>query len=167
MERDSQVFLALIPHSNRYSDEEVSDDEEEENFCQEEYYEHNLFFDTDDGEDEDAIIGDEPIFDEKDENDEEYDELLESGDTTIYLVERYQTSKYLGTEIEDHPKCEYDMPELVENVEYIDFIGIDEILYSCIPLTSILKELQVDQELVLFYAFKKNFFRNIWAKFEG
>ena len=86
-----------------YSDEEVSDDEEEENYCEEEYYEHNLFFDTDDGKDEDtdigdeptfdeeddgedefAVIGDEPIFDEEDENDEECDELLESGDTTIY-----------------------------------------------------------------------------------
>ena len=62
-------------------------------------------------EDEFAVIGDEPIFDEEDENDKECDELLESGDTTIYLVERYQTSKYLGTEIEDHRKHEYDMPE--------------------------------------------------------
>ena len=118
-----------------YSDGEISDDEEEENYCEEEYYEHNLFFDTDDGEDEDADIGVEPIFDEEDdgedefadiggehifdeedENDEECDELLESGDINIDLVERYQTSKDLGTEIEDHHKSEYDMLELVENV---------------------------------------------------
>ena len=49
------------------------------------------------------------------------------------------------------------MPELVEHIEYIDFISIDEILYSCVPLTSILKELQVDPELVLFYASKNKF----------
>ena len=109
----------------------------------------------------------EPIFDEEDENDEECDELLESGDTTIYLVERYQTSKDLETEIEDHPKREYDMPELVENVEYIDFIGINEIFYSCIPLTSILNELRVDQELVLFYAYKNKFLSQYLGKIRG
>ena len=49
-----------------YSDGKVSDDEEEE-----EYYEKSLFYDTDDGEDADAVIGDEPIFDEEDEDDVE------------------------------------------------------------------------------------------------
>ena len=166
-----------------YSYEEVSDDKEEENYCEEEYYEQNLFFDTDDGEDEDADIGDEPIFDEEDdgedefaaigdepifneedENNKECDELLESGDSNIDLVERYQTSKDFGTEIEDHPKREYDMPELVKNVEYIDFIGNDEILYSCVPLTSILKELQVDQKLVLFYTSKNKFLSQYLGK---
>ena len=89
-----------------YSDEEVSDDEEEE-----QYHEKSLFYDTDDGEDADAVIGDEPIFDEEDEDD----------------------------------------------VEYIDFIGIDKVFYSYIPLIFILKELQIDHELVLFYASKNKF----------
>ena len=126
-----------------------------------------IFDEEDDGEDEFVAIGDEPIFDEEDENNEECDELLESGDSNIDLVERYQTSKNLGTEITDHPKREYDMPELVENVEYIDFIGINEILYSCIPLTCILKELQVDQELVLFYASKNKFLSQYLGKIRG
>ena len=59
---------------------------------QEEYYEESLFYDTDDGEDVDAIIRDEPIFDEEDEDDD----------------------------------------------ELIDFIGIDKILHSYIPLNFIL-----------------------------
>ena len=59
------------------------------------------------------------------------------------------------------------MPELVENVEYIDFIGIDEILDSCVPLTSILKELQVDQKLVLFYASKNKFLSQYLGKIRG
>ena len=148
-----------------YSDGEVSDDEEEENYCEDAVIgDEPIFDEEDDGEDEFAVIGDEPIFDEEDENDEECDELLESGDTNINLVERYQTSKDLGTEIEDHPKREYDMPELVENVEYIDFIGIDEILYSCVPLTFILKELQVDKKLVLFYASKNKFLSQYLGK---
>ena len=83
--------------------------------------------------------------------------MLESGDSNIDLVERYQTSKNLGTEITDHPKREYDMPELVENIEYMNFISINEILYSCVPLISILKKLQVNQKLVLFYASNNKF----------
>ena len=93
--------------------------------------------------------------------------MLESGDSNIDLVERYQTSKDLGTEIEDHPKREYDMPASVEHVKYIDFIGIDEILYSCVPLTFILKKLQVDQILVLFYASKNKFLSQYLEKIRG
>ena len=96
-----------------YSDGEVSDDEEEE-----EYHEESLFYDTDDGEDADAVIGDEPIFDEEDEHD----------------------------------------------VEYIDFIGIDKVSYSYIPLIYILKELQVNHELVLFYAYKNKFLSQYLGK---
>ena len=33
----------------------------------------------------------------------------------------------LGIKMEEHPKCEYNMLELIKYVEYIDFIGIDEI----------------------------------------
>ena len=36
---------------------------------EEEYHEESLFYDTDDGKDTDAVIGDEPIFDEEDEDD--------------------------------------------------------------------------------------------------
>ena len=79
------------------------------------------FYDTDDGEDADAVIGDEPIFDEEDEDD----------------------------------------------VEYIDFIGIDKVSYSYIPLIFILKELQVNQELVLFYASKKKFLSQYLGKIRG
>ena len=56
------------------------------------------------------------------------------------------------------------MPESVEHVKYIDFSGIDEILYSCVPLTFILKELQVDPELVLFYASKNIFLSQYLGK---
>ena len=58
---DNQIRANLIEHDNNRhenSDGEVSDDDEEE-----EYYEETLFIDVDDGEDEDAIIGVEPIFD--------------------------------------------------------------------------------------------------------
>ena len=41
--------------------------------------------------------------------------------------------------MKEHPKN--NMPELSEHVECIDFIGIDKILYSYIPLNFILKEL--------------------------
>ena len=84
----------------------ISTDEEKE-----EYHEESLFYDTDDGEDADVVIGDGPIFDEEYEDD----------------------------------------------VEYIDFINIDKFFYFFIPLIFILKELQVDQELVLFYASKNKF----------
>ena len=85
----------------------------------------------------------------------------------IDLVERYQTSKDLGTEIKDYPKREYDMSELVENVKYIDFIGINEIVYSYVSLTSILKELQVDQKLVLFYPSNNKFLSQYLGKIRG
>ena len=49
----------------------ISTDEEEE-----EYHEKSLFYDTDDGEDVGAVIGDEPIFDEEDENDVEYIDFI-------------------------------------------------------------------------------------------
>ena len=42
----------------------ISEDEEEE-----EYHEESLFYDIDDGEDTNVVIGDEHIFDEEDEND--------------------------------------------------------------------------------------------------
>ena len=42
----------------------ISDDEEEK-----EYHEESLFYDIDDGEDTNVVIGDEQIFDEEDEND--------------------------------------------------------------------------------------------------
>ena len=42
----------------------IGTDEEEE-----EYHEKSLFYDTDDGDDVGAVIGDEPIFDEEDEDD--------------------------------------------------------------------------------------------------
>ena len=42
----------------------ISKDEEEE-----EYHEESLFYDIDDGEDTNVVIGDEHIFDEEDEND--------------------------------------------------------------------------------------------------
>ena len=35
-----------------------------------------------------------------------------------------------------------------EHIVYIDFIGIDEIFYSCIPLNLISKELQVDEFMI-------------------
>ena len=124
-----------------YSDEEVSDDEEEENYCEEKYYEQNLFFDTDDGEDEDADIGDEPIFDEEDDGQDEFTVI---GDEPIFVEE-------------DENDEEYDMPELVEHVEYIDFFSINKILYFCVPLISILKKLQVDGQFMTFYAFMSNF----------
>ena len=49
----------------------ISTDEEEE-----EYHEKSLFYDTDDGEDVNVVIGDEPIFDKEDENDVEYIDLI-------------------------------------------------------------------------------------------
>ena len=42
----------------------ISEDEEEE-----EYHEESLFYDTDNGEDANVVIRDEPICDEEDEND--------------------------------------------------------------------------------------------------
>ena len=48
-----------------------SEDEEEE-----EYHEESLFYDTDDGENANVVIGDEPIFDEEDENDVEYIDFI-------------------------------------------------------------------------------------------
>ena len=92
-----------------------------EQITKEVYHEENLFYDTDDGEDVDAIIGDEPIFDEEDQDD----------------------------------------------VEYIDFIGVDKIFYSCVPLTFILKELQVDQKLVLFYPSNNKFLSQYLGKIRG
>ena len=49
----------------------ISEDEEEE-----EYHEESLFYDTDDGDNANVVIGDEPIFDEEDENDVEYIDLI-------------------------------------------------------------------------------------------
>ena len=49
----------------------ISTDEKEE-----EYHEESLFYDTDDGENTNVVIGDEPIFDEKDENDVEYIDFI-------------------------------------------------------------------------------------------
>ena len=63
---------------------EVSDDDKEE-----EYYEEVLFIDVDNIEDENTVIEDVPIFDEGDEGNEEYNELLESGNTRSTLVERH------------------------------------------------------------------------------
>ena len=91
----------------------ISEDQEEEK-----YHEESLFYDTDDGEDADTVIGDEPIFDEENEDD----------------------------------------------VEYIDFIGIDKVYYSYIPLIFILKELKVNQELVLFYGYKNKFLSQYLGK---
>ena len=54
-----------------YLDGEISDDEKEEK-----YHEESLFYDTDDGEDANVIIGDEPIFDEEYENDVEYVDFI-------------------------------------------------------------------------------------------
>ena len=49
----------------------ISTDEEEE-----EYHEESLFYDTDDGDNANVVIGDEPIFDEQDENDVEYIDFI-------------------------------------------------------------------------------------------
>ena len=49
----------------------ISEDEDEE-----EYQEESLFYDTYDGEDANVVIGDEPIFDEEDENDIEYVDFI-------------------------------------------------------------------------------------------
>ena len=49
----------------------ISKDEEEE-----EYHEESLFYDTDDGEDANIVVGDEPIFVEEDENDVEYIDFI-------------------------------------------------------------------------------------------
>ena len=49
----------------------ISEDEEEE-----EYHEESLFYDSDDVDDANIVIGDEPIFDEEDENDVEYIDFI-------------------------------------------------------------------------------------------
>ena len=53
--------------------------------------------------------------------------------------------------MKEHPKHENNMLGSSEHVKYIDSIGIDEILYCCIPLIYILKELQY------IYEFKEAF----------
>ena len=50
----------------------------------------------------------------------------------------------LGSDIKEYPKHENNMLKSSEHIEYIDFIGTDEILYSYIPSNVILKELQDD-----------------------
>ena len=49
-------------------------------FCEdedkEEYQEESLFYDTDNGEDANVVIEDQPIFDEEDENDVEYIDFI-------------------------------------------------------------------------------------------
>ena len=49
----------------------ISTDEKKE-----EYHEESLFYDTDDGDDADAVIGDEPIFDEEYEDNVEYIDFI-------------------------------------------------------------------------------------------
>ena len=104
-------------NNNRHenSDGEVSDNKEEE-----EYYEETLFFDTDDGENEDAIIGDEPIFDE---DDEKCNELLQSGDTRIALVERrsYLTPKVTNDKwLHNNILSNYQDTSSCENINFIE-----------------------------------------------
>ena len=80
------------------SDGEVSDKEEEE-----ECNKQSLFFYTDDSEDEDVVIRDEPILNEEGEGSEEFNELIECDDIKIFLVERnsYLTSNNLEIEMEE------------------------------------------------------------------
>ena len=119
---------------------DVSDDEEEE-----EYYEESLFIDTDDGEDEDAVIGDEPIFDEDDDDWLHNNIFSDSQDTTSYEIEAVQA---LGPETKEHPKHQNNMPKSSEHGDFINFIGIDKIFYSYIPLNLILKELRADEFMI-------------------
>ena len=74
MEQMTESMAALVGNQNRANtvqcnnnhqenlDGDVNDEEEEE------YYEEPLFIDTANGEDEDAVIRDEPIFDEDDDD---------------------------------------------------------------------------------------------------
>ena len=95
----------------------------------------------------DAVIGDEPIFDEDDDDWLHNNIFFDYQDTSSYDIEVVQA---LGPETKEHPKHENNMPELNEHVEYIDFIGIDKILHSYISLNFILKELQVDDVLCIY-----------------
>ena len=123
------------------------------------YYEEPLFIDTDDGENEDAVIGDEPLFDEWDEDDEEYNKLLQSGDAEIAIIEgcsflapKVANDEWLYNNIfsnyQDSSSCKTinsievaqelgpetkDHPKHEYNIpkssEYIDFIGIRNYLF--------------------------------------
>ena len=57
-----------------------SEDEEEE-----EYHKESLFYDTDDGEDANRVVGDEPIFVEEDENDVEYVDFIRTDKVFILI----------------------------------------------------------------------------------
>ena len=66
LQRDDDVY-----EQNLDSVRKIHEDEDEE-----EYQEESLVYDTDDGEDANVVIGDEPIFDEEDENDVEYIDFI-------------------------------------------------------------------------------------------
>ena len=66
LQRDDNVY-----EQNLDSVGKISEDEEEE-----QYHKESLFYYIDDGEDTNVVIGDEPIFDEEDENDVEYVDFI-------------------------------------------------------------------------------------------
>ena len=66
LQHDDDVYEQILD-----SGWKISEDEEEE-----EYHEESLFYNTEDGENANVVIGDEPIFDEEDENDVEYIDLI-------------------------------------------------------------------------------------------
>ena len=65
--------------------------------------------------------------------------------------------------MKDHPKHENNKPKSSEYIRYIDFIGMDEILYSCIPLNLVLEESQVD-EFMMSNAFMNKFLSQYLGK---
>ena len=66
LQRDDDVYEKKLDYFGK-----INEDEEEE-----EYHEQSVFYDIDDGEDTNVVIGDEPIFDEEDENDVEYIDFI-------------------------------------------------------------------------------------------
>ena len=66
LQHDDDVYEQILDSVGK-----ISKDEEEE-----EYHEESLLYDTDDGENANVVIGDEPIFVEEDENDVEYIDFI-------------------------------------------------------------------------------------------
>ena len=75
LQRDDDLY-----EQNLDSVWKISEDEEEE-----QYHEESLFYDIDDGEDTNVVIGDEPIFDEEDENDVEYIDFIDINHVFILI----------------------------------------------------------------------------------